>query len=144
MILLDTNVLSAIMRATGEPVVEAWLDRQPPESVWTTTITVFEIRFGLEVLAPGRRRDRLHAAFTRAIDSVLEGRVLSFDQLSAQASAAIAARQRREGRPVDIRDVQIAGIAAARKATLATRNIRHFEGSGIALVDPWAARRAGA
>jgi hypothetical protein len=138
-IVLDTNVLSAMMRKADEPSVERWLDEQPIESVWTTTITVFEVRFGLESLKPSRRRDRLDDAFVRAINEVLGGRVLPFDQPAALAAGAIAAQQRRQGRPIEIRDVQIAGIAAARKATLATRNIRHFEGIGIALVDPWAA-----
>lgn len=138
MILLDTNVLSAVMRRANEPAVERWLDAQPTEAVWTTSITLFEVRFGLALLAPGRRRNRLGHAFTRAIDEILEGRVLPFDQEAAQASAEIAARQRLAGRPVEIRDVQIAGIAA-HGATLATRNIRHFEGIGIRLVDPWTA-----
>jgi toxin FitB len=139
MILVDTNVLSAMMRASAEPAVERWFDAQPPESVWTTTITIFEIHFGLALLAPGRRRDRLNEAFDRAIDEILGGRVLPFDRTAAETAAAIAAKQRQIGRPVEIRDVQIAGIVAARKATLATRNTRHFENLGIALVDPWRA-----
>ncbi len=139
MILLDTNVLSALMRREADPVVVAWLDQQPPESIWTTAITVFEIRFGLEILASGRRRRSLEDAFARALDQDFDGRVLPFDQTAAEAAAVIAAEQRRVGRPVEIRDVEIAGIAAARKATLATRNTRHFEATGIALVDPWSA-----
>jgi toxin FitB len=137
MMLVDTNVLSAIMRIAVEPAVERWFDTQSPESVWTTTITVFEIRFGLALLAPGRRRDRLHDAFDIAIDDILGGRVLPFDRTAAESAAALAAKQRQIGRPVEIRDVQIAGIAAARKATLATRNTRHFEDLDIVLVDPW-------
>jgi hypothetical protein len=137
MMLVDTNVLSAMMRIAVEPAVERWFDAQPPESVWTTTITVFEIRFGLALLAPGRRRDRLHDAFDIAIDDVLGGRVLPFDRTAADTAAALAAKQRQIGWPIEIRDVQIAGIAAARKATLATRNTRHFENLGIILVDPW-------
>jgi len=137
MMLVDTNVLSAMMRSAGEPAVERWFDAQPPESVWTTTITISEIRFGLALLAPGRRRDRLYDAFDHAIDEVLGGRVLPFDRTAAETAAAIAARQRQIGRPVEIRDVQIAGITAARKATLATRNTRHFENLEINLVDPW-------
>src|ERR1700758_2047048 len=120
MILVDTNVLPPMMRVAVEPAVERWFDGQPPESVWTTTITVFEIRFGLALLAPGHRRDRLHDAFDIAIDDVLGGRVLPFDRTAADTAAAIAAKQRQIGRPVEIRDLQIAGIAAARKATLAT------------------------
>lgn len=138
MILLDTNVLSALMRREADSTVVAWLDAQPPESIWTTSITVFEIRFGLEILAKGRRRKALEEAFASALDEDFDGRVLAFDQAAAEAAAAIAARRREAGRPVEIRDVQIAGITAARKATLATRNIRHFEGAGIALIDPWA------
>ena len=138
MILLDTNVLSALMRREADPGVVAWLDAQPPESIWTTAVTVFEIRFGLEILADGRRRKALEEAFARALEEDFDGRVLPFDQTAAEAAAIIAARQREAGRPIEIRDVQIAGITAARKATLATRNTRHFEGTGITLIDPWA------
>ena len=137
MILLDTNVLSALMRKTDEPAVERWLDRQPSESVWTTAITVFEIRFGLELLPPSRRRTLLETAFATAIGEILEGRVLPFDGSAAQVAGAIAAEQRRAGRSIEFRDVQIAGIATARKATLATRNVKHFEGTGLVVVDPW-------
>ncbi len=137
MILLDTNVLSALMRRDADPVVVTWLDGQPPESIWTTAVTVFEIRFGLEVLALGRGRRRLEDAFAKALSEDFDGRVLPFDQAAAEAAATISARQRRAGRPVEVRDVQIAGIAAARKASLATRNGRHFEDLGIALIDPW-------
>ncbi len=139
MIVVDTNVLSATMRVAVEPAVERWLDAQPPEAIWTTTITIFEIRFSLALLAPSRGRDRLSAAFDRAIDEILDGRVLPFDRTAAETAAAIAAGQRQIGRSVEIRDVQIAGIAAARKATLATRNTRHFTDLGINIVDPWQA-----
>lgn len=138
MILLDTNVLSVLMRREADPVVVMWLDAQPPESIWTTALTVFEIRFGLEILPDGRRRKALEEAFARALEEDFNGRVLPFDQTAAEAAAIIAARQREAGRPVEIRDVQIAGITAARKAMLATRNTRHFEGTGITLIDPWA------
>lgn len=137
MILLDTDVLSALMRRESDPAVVTWLDDQPAESIWTTAITVFEIRFGLENLARGRRRRLLEDAFARALEEDFEGRVLPFDQMSAHTAAAIAAKQRAAGRPVEIRDVQIAGIAAARKAALATRNTRHFADFGIRLVNPW-------
>jgi toxin FitB len=137
MIIVDTNVLSATMRVAVEPAVERWLDAQPPEAIWTTTITIFEIRFGLALLAPGRRRDGLSAAFDRAIDEILDGRVLPFDRTAAETAAAIAAGQRQIGRSVEIRDIQIAGIAAARKVTVATRNTHHFAELGINIVDPW-------
>ena len=138
MIVLDTNILSTLMRQETDPAVIAWLDAQAPESIWTTSITVFEIRFGLEILAKGRKRKALEEAFFSALNEDFNGRILTFDQSAADAAAVIAARQRQTGRPVEIRDVQIAGIVAARKATLATRNTRHFEGTGIALIDPWA------
>jgi len=137
MILLDTNILSALMLREPDPAVVSWLDRQSVESVWTTTITVFEIRFGLENLAGGRRRHQLEEIFDQALEKDLEGRVLPFDLAAARSSASIAAQQKKIGRPVEIRDVQIAGIALASKATLATRNIRHFQGLGIHLIDPW-------
>lgn len=136
MIILDTNVISALMRAESEQGVVDWLDRQPAPSIWTTTITIFEVRFGLEILPDSHRRRALEAAFGQALSEDFEGRVLPFDAAAAHAAASIAARQRKEGRPLEIRDVQIAGIAAARKATVATRN-RHFEGLGIDLVNPW-------
>jgi predicted nucleic acid-binding protein len=138
-ILLDTNVLSALMQRDPEPAVVAWLDGLPAESVWTTAVTVFEVRFGLELLTAGQRRRRLEEAFAKALEDDFEGRVLPFDHAAATAAGAIAAKQRRAGRPVEIRDVQIAGIALARKAALATRNVRHFEGLGLTLIDPWSA-----
>lgn len=139
MILIDTNVLSALMRREPDRAVMAWLDAQPPESIWTTAITVFEIRYGLEILPEGRRRKALEEAFALALGEDFDGRVLAFDQAAADAAALIAARQREAGRPVEIRDVQIAGIAASRKAALATGNTRHFQDTGITLIDPWAA-----
>lgn len=138
MIVLDTNVVSALMRREPEPVVVSWLDSLPAESVWTTSVTVFEIRLGLEILVEGRRRRDLEEAFAKALEEDFENRVLPFDEAAAQAAGVIAAERRRAGRSVEIRDVQIAGIAKARKATLATRNTRHFEGCGLVLVNPWA------
>ncbi|OIN77850.1 type II toxin-antitoxin system VapC family toxin [Mycobacterium malmoense] len=137
MILLDTNVLSALMRDTPDRVVVRWLDNQPAESIWTTSITVFEIRTGINILERGRRRSRLDRSFTQLLAEDLDGRVQAFDQAAAVAAGTIAADQQRGGRIVEIRDVQIAGIAASRHAVLATRNIRHFEGTGVELVNPW-------
>ena len=137
MILLDTNVISALMRSAPEPAVVAWLDSQPPESIWLTSITVFEVRFGLEILASGRRRRSLEEAFDKALQEDFEGRVIPFDEIAAHWAGRIAAKQRRLGRGIEIRDVQIAGIATARKAAIATRNIRHFAGLGLELIDPW-------
>ena len=139
MILLDTNVLSALMRREPDPAVMTWLDDQPAESIWTTTITVFEIRTGIELLEQGRRRRQLEQAFAELLAEDLAGRVQSFDQTAALAAASIAAARQRVGRRVEIRDVQIAGIAKARRATIATRNMRHFADLDLELVDPWSA-----
>lgn len=139
MIILDTNVLSALMRQEPEPIVVGWLDKQPGPSVWTTSVTLYELRFGVEILAPGRQRRQLEEALERLLDEGLQRRILPFDKSAADAASAIASKQRRAGRPVEVRDVEIAGITACRKATLATRNIKHFEGIGLSLVDPWSA-----
>lgn len=137
MIVLDTNVLSALMRAEPDRPVVRWLDRLAAESIWTTSITVFEVRFGLEVLPAGERKAALQDAFDHVISEDLRGRVLDFDAGAATAAGEIAAKLRALGRPVDMRDAQIAGIIAARRATLATRNVRHFVDAGIPVIDPW-------
>jgi hypothetical protein len=140
MIILDTNVLSALMRRAPEAPVVAWLDRQPAESVWITSITLFEARLGLALLPTGRRRQTLEAAFARLLKEDLENRVLDFDSAAAAEAASLAAERQKAGRPVDMRDTQIAGIARSRRATLATRNVRHFGDLKVPIVDPWAAR----
>ena len=137
-ILLDTNVLSALMQTRPDAVVVAWLDAQPPESIWTTAVTVFEIRFGIELLPPGRRRKALEATFEDMLREDLSGRVAAFDVAAAAEAATLAARRQRRGRPVELRDTQIAGIALARRAALATRNVRHFDGLNVNVVSPWA------
>jgi len=136
-IILDTNVLSALMRKDPDDSVVGWLDRQPAESIWITTITLFESRFGLALLPAGRRRRLLEAAFDKLLVEDLENRVLDFDSAAANQAAALAAERQATGRPVDMRDTQIAGIAVARRATIATRNVRHFEGLRVAVVDPF-------
>jgi predicted nucleic acid-binding protein len=102
-------------------------------------ITVFEVRFGLELLANGRRRRLLEQAFSKMLEEDFEGRVVPFDEAAAEAAGRIAAERRRRGRTIEIREVQIAGIASARKAVIATRNVRHFEGLGPEVIDPWSA-----
>lgn len=140
MIILDTNVLSALMRQVPEAPVVAWLDRQPTESIWITSITLFEARLGLALLPKGRRQQTLEAAFARLLEEDLENRVLDFDSAAATEAASLAAQRQKTGRPVDMRDTQIAGIALARRATLATRNARHFENLNVPVVDPWEAQ----
>jgi hypothetical protein len=136
-IVLDTNVLSALMRTNPETVVVEWLDRQPADSVWLTSITVFEARFGLALLPKGRRRSGLERALDRVLTEDLSNRVLALDEMAAMTAAQLAADRQRSGRTVDLRDTLIAGIAQARRATIATRNARHFEGLEVPVVDPW-------
>jgi predicted nucleic acid-binding protein len=136
-IILDTNVLSALMRTAPETAVVRWLDQQPAESIWITSITLFETRLGLALLPKGRRRQSLDSAFGRLLEEDLENRVLDFDSAAATEAAALAATRQRAGRAVDMRDTQIAGIALARRATLATRNVRHFQELSVTVVDPW-------
>lgn len=137
MIVLDTIVLSALMRSSPDAVVVEWLDRQPADSVWLTSITVFEARFGLALLPKGRRRNGLERAFDRVLTEDLSSRVLTLDEMAALTAAQIAADRQRAGRIVDLRDTLIAGIAQARRATIATRDTRHFEGLDVPVVDPW-------
>ena len=139
MIILDTNVLSTLMRKLPDAAVVRWLDRQPAESIWITSVTLFEARLGLALLPDGKRRTALASAFARLLEEDLQNRVLDFDTGAAIEAAELAARRQRAGRPFDIRDTQIAGIALARRATLATRNARHFADLKINVIDPWQA-----
>ena len=138
MIILDTNVVSACMRPEKNKAVIAWLDRQPPESLWTTTITLFELRYGIENLLDG---DAVRAEIEHAWDEIgsliFDNRILQFDSRAARAAAELAGARRKKRRAVDFRDTFIAGIALSREATIATRNLKDFADAGVALVDPW-------
>jgi predicted nucleic acid-binding protein len=138
-IILDTNVLSALMRKLPDAAVVGWLDRQPAESIWITSVTLFEARLGLALLPDGKRRAALASAFARLLEEDLQQRVLDFDAGAAIEAVDLAERRQRAGRPVDIRDTQIAGIALARHAMLATRNARQFADHKINVIDPWQA-----
>jgi predicted nucleic acid-binding protein len=137
-IVLDTNVLSALMQQQPDAQVVAWLDRQAAESIWISTVTLFEARYGLALLASGRRKKVLLERFEQFLEEDLENRVLSFDTQAADLAAQLAADRKARGRPVDMRDTFIAGIALARRATLATRNARHFDDLSVPVVNPWA------
>lgn len=140
MIILDTNVLSALMQQQPDPQVVAWLDDQPAESIWLSSITVFEARYGLALLAAGRRKDLMEQRFEELVQDDLQNRILLFDINAAAHAAELAADRKTRGRPVDMRDTFIAGIALARRATLATRNVRHFDDLSVPVVNPWADR----
>jgi toxin FitB len=137
MIVLDTNVVSALMRDHPDSKVTEWLDRLPEASVWLTAISVFELRYGIEILAAGRRRRQLEQEFARIIDTDLQGRILPFDKDAAAAAGSIAAARQKKGRPSEARDTMIAGIVVARGADFATRNVRHFQDLSIRVIDPW-------
>ena len=137
MIVLDTNVLSALMQQQPDAQVVAWLDRQAAESIWISTVTLFEARYGLALLASGRRKKLLLERFEQFLEDDLENRVLSFDTQAANLAAQLAAERKARGRPFDMRDTFIAGIALARRATLATRNTRHFDDLSTPVVNPW-------
>ncbi len=140
MIILDTNVLSALMQQMADQVVVAWLDEQPVESIWITSITLFESRYGLALLPVGQRQAALQARFDSLLRDDLANRVLLFDAFAAGEAAALAAARKVRGQPVDMRDTFIAGIAQARRATLATRNLRHFDDLTVPVVNPWAGK----
>lgn len=136
MIILDTNVLSALMRQTPDPAVVAWLDQQPRLSIWTTSITVLEVRFGLQVMALGKRRSAVLRAFESVLDKMGQ-RVLPFEVSAAEQAGDLLASRQRRGRVRDLRDTMIAGIALAQHATLATRNTTHFDDLSVPLINPW-------
>ena len=139
MILLDTNVLSALMRKAPDTAVVAWLDLQPASSIWTTAINVLEIGYGLEILPTGKRRSELIKAFDVLLQHVLDQRVAPLDIAAAEQAAHLMATRHRAGRPGDLRDTLVAGIALAHRATVATRNTRHFDDLPVRVVDPWQA-----
>jgi len=138
MIILDTNVLSALMRHTPDKNVIVWLDRQPRTSVWTTSVTILEVRFGLQIMPLGKKRTVLIQAFESVLD-VIGHRVASFDAAAAQQAGDPMASRQKKGRPGDLRDTMIAGIVLAHHATLATRNVTHFEDLSVPVINPWLA-----
>lgn len=136
MIILDTNVISALMAEVPDAAVMRWLDDQSHVSLWTTSITVFEIRTGLHLMQNGRRREALRMAFDAVLAEDLQQRILDFDSAAATAAAAIAAQRKSQGIIVDMHDTQIAGIATARRGAIATRNVRHFEDLDVPVINP--------
>jgi toxin FitB len=140
MIILDTNVLSELMRHNPHPSVSAWIANQSAGELSTTSITEAEIFYGIELLAKGKRREQLLAAADAMFNEDLAGRVHGFDSDAARAFSKIAARRRGIGKPISHADAQIAAIAQVRTAKLATRNVDDFQHCGIELVNPWIER----
>jgi toxin FitB len=140
MILLDTNVLSEIMRPAPEPKVLRWLDAQPDVDVWISAITVAEVRLGIELLAGGKRRQQLAGLAQQMFEEDFAERCLPFDASAAGEYASIVAKRTRQGSPISVEDAQIAAIAVTGGLALATRNTRDFTGiQGLTLVNPWIA-----
>lgn len=137
MFLIDTNVISELMRATPAPSVLNWFSTQDPSTLYLSAVTEAELRTGIAILPAGQRREALRVALDATVAEDFEGRVLPFDTDAAKTYAEIAAMRRAAGRPIADADCQIAAIARAAGATVATRNQRDFEGCGVDLVNPW-------
>jgi predicted nucleic acid-binding protein len=137
MILLDTNVISELMRAEPAQTVLDWFGYHDAGDLFISAVTEAELRTGVSILPDGQRRDRLQAAIDAMIDLDFQARILPFDSPAAKAYAEIAAQRRAAGRPIAEADCQIAAIARATDAPIATRNVKDFDGCGVRVINPW-------
>ena len=137
MIVLDTNVLSELMKSQPDKSVVRWIGENQATSLFITTLTQAEILYGLEILPAGKRRTALKKAAKAMFELDFAGRILPFDTNAAQLFATIAAERRKIGRPISQIDAQIAAIARSHNATLVTRNVDDFEECGIEIINPW-------
>lgn len=137
MIILDTNVISEAMSSAPNSHVSQWLSTQNTSLLFTTTISLAEILYGIELLPAGKRRSGLLLTAENTFPRLFAGRILTFDEAAARAFATVAAHRRSRGRPITLFDAQITAIARATGAALATRNTGDFEGCGITLLNPW-------
>ena len=137
MFVLDTNVVSELMKPDPNLSVLDWTYSQSRDELYITTISEAELWFGMEIMAEGRRRQQVAARIRRMLERFFGGRILPFDSAAARAYASMVAQRRCTGAIVPILDAQIAAIALSREAAVATRNVRHFEGVGIEIIDPW-------
>ncbi len=136
MMILDTNVVSALMKEIPDTNVVSWLDRQPRTSIWTSSITVFEVQMGISILEQGKRRSSLAQSFDVFLEKI-GYRIASFDHAASAEAASLSAERRKKGRSVELRDTMIAGVVLSQHAGLATRNITHFSDVLTQLVNPW-------
>ena len=136
MIIIDTNVISELLRPIPEAAVEAWLGEQDGLSIYLTAISEAELRYGVAIMTSGKRRDGLGVAIDRILRDDMAGRILPFDSAAARAYADIAASRRSAGKPISQADCQIAAIARAHNAPVATRNTPDFEACAIDLINP--------
>ena len=137
MILLDTHVVSELMRLSPDPGVESWIADRPADALYFSAVGEAELLYGLAVMPAGRRRDRLSSEIDAMLREDFEGRILPFDSAAARSHAGIAVARRFAGRPIAPADCQIAAIAHCRGMAVATRNIRDFEDMEIDVIDPW-------
>lgn len=138
MIVLDTNVVSEPLKPNPDPAVLIWLDSQEPQTLYLTAINLAELFAGVEALPAGRKKTQLHQAINQQLLPLFAGRILPFDQQTAENFASINAKAQAEGAPIGFADCAIAAIASSNGFLLATRNVRDFQHTGIALLDPWA------
>lgn len=137
MIVLDTNVVSELMRAEPNPTVLQVLRAEPQLTIVVTVITVAEVLYGVRRLSVGRRRSDLERRFQELMARGFRERLLQFDEAAADAYANIMTDRRRIGRSIEVLDAMIAGIALSRGARVATRNVDHFLDCGVQVIDPW-------
>ena len=137
MVILDTTVISELIRPRPHPAVVEWMDQQNAFEVWITAVTAAELRTGAALLPEDRRRSDLHPHVERLLDETFAGYVLPFDDRSGIPYADIVSGRRNQGRPIAFQDAQIGAICLQHGMTLATRNTRDFEDTGIDLIDPW-------
>ncbi len=141
MIILDTGAFSAVLKRQPPDFgkVVSWLDHQQDEDLCITTITLFEILSGIEKMPDGKKRRMLEQSLSQAVGELLTDRVLPFDRIAAKAAGDLYGARRRDGLAVGSADTQIAGIAIAQNASIATRNVRHFADLQIPVINPWEA-----
>ena len=135
--LLDTNILSELLRSTPEPAVLAWFSAQPAQSLYVSAVTQAEMMLGASLLPKGKRRQLLEQALSAMFDEDFARHILPFDSTAVPAYVEVVTTRRKAGRPISQFDAQIAAIALSRGARLATRNVADFEGCGLSVVNPW-------
>ena len=140
MILLDTNIISEPLKAAGDSNVLAWIDAQNIETLYLSTITLAELRFGIAVLPEGRRRELIHTGLEQRVLPLFAGRILSFDGPASQAYAALRSRARAAGQAIAPADGYIAAIAMTHGLAVATRDRSPFDAAGLRIIDPWAGK----
>lgn len=137
MIILDTNVISELMRSEPEAAVFAWAAAQPQDALYTTSINKAEVLYGIEALPQGRRRTALAGRAEAMFNEDFAEKIVSFDEMAAALYAQIVVKRQRAGRPIEILDAQIAAIASMLGAEVATRNVDDFTDCGLTIINPW-------